>query len=97
MIRRYQVPEGRMLTLPADLTEGNGNTRVKGPETVDIDSARVGVHARFIANRVRLGDLMEVAYDANVPATAGDHAKPAVEAEPSSTTATAAPATAQKG
>lgn len=96
MIRRYRVPEGRMLTLPADLTEGTGNTRVKGPETVDIDDVRLGVHARFIANRIRLGDLEEVSYDANVPATAGDHAKPA-DATPGSTTVTAAPAPAQKG
>lgn len=59
MIRRFDVPEGRVVTLPADLTEGNGNTRLVGPATIDIDSDRIGVHARHIANRLKLGDLVE--------------------------------------
>lgn len=82
-IRRFSVPDGRMVTLPADLTEGNGNTRVQGPETVDIDTSRIGVHARFIANRIKLGDLVEIEHDPSSPATAGDHLRdlPPVSAE----------------
>lgn len=105
-IRRFSVPEGRMVTLPAELTEGNGNTRVKGPETVDIDSSRIGVHSRFIANRIKLGDLVEIEHDPSSPATAGAHLENVeltsqerllLQQAPSSSPTTKTPATPVKG
>ena len=87
-----------MITLHADLTEGTENTRIKGGKNDNIDDARLGAHARFIANRIKLGDLEQVLRDPNAPATAGDHAKPATEADTasSSTTDIATPAAPAK-
>lgn len=62
--RHFTVPEGRHLTLPVGLLPAPGaqNLRVAAGEviTLDDDDPRTKQHQRFISNRIKLGDLVEV-------------------------------------
>lgn len=66
--RQFIVPEGRHLTLPVGLLPAPGatNMRVAGGEviTLDDDDPRTKQYQRFISNRIKLGDLVEVDADA---------------------------------
>lgn len=58
-IRTYRVAPGRVVIPPKGLVAGPGatNLRFAAGETIEIPADKVD---RFIRNRVRLGDLVEV-------------------------------------
>ncbi len=80
-MRRFVVQKGRTVTLPAAMTEGTDNARLDPESTVDLEASRCEPFGRFLANRVKLGDLVEVTY------TEPPNAPPAPASSP-----TAAPA-----
>lgn len=61
MSRRFRVPDGRHVVLPQELLSGPGatNMRLEPGAIVDLDEARCQRHQRYIAGRVRAGDLIE--------------------------------------
>ena len=91
MIRRFQIPDGKHLTLPLSLYAAPGakHHRMCDGDVVDLDFSKPNVqrHQRFIANRVKLGDLVEL--DASkpippkpAPAAAAPSSADAVQAKP---------------
>lgn len=61
-MRRFRVPEGRIVTLPVDLCPGPGvtNMRVVAGGEIDLEVARCTTHTRFLNGRLRAGDLVEL-------------------------------------
>lgn len=63
MPRHFRVPDGRTVTLPQGLQAGPGatNMRLDPGAVVTLDDAACnGEHSRFIAGRLRAGDLEEI-------------------------------------
>ena len=59
-VRRFRVAEGRRVVFPRGVVVGPGATNLAyaGGELVDLPAGAVD---RFVRNRIRLGDLVEVA------------------------------------
>lgn len=82
-MRRFRVPEGRVIVLPQGLLAGPGatNLRLDPGKTVDLEDDRCQQFGRYINGRLRAGDLVE---DASAPDP--DHASaappPAATADP---------------
>lgn len=87
MIRRFRIPEGKHLTLPLSLYAAPGakHHRMSDGDVIEIDDSKPNVqrHQRFLANRLKLGDLVEL--DAAAPAPkkpAPAESAPAAKAKP---------------
>ncbi len=78
-VRRFRACEGRTVTLPAAVTEGTGNTRLDPGDIVDLETERLAPFGRFIANRVKLGDLVELPVTPSSPSSPTAPATPAKE------------------
>jgi hypothetical protein len=67
-IRKFKIPAGRALALPHGLQTAPGamTMRVNAHDIFELDSERCQQFQRFIAGRLRAGDLIEL--DANTPA-----------------------------
>jgi hypothetical protein len=59
--RSFKAGADRVVTLPVSLTQGTGATRLFGGDVIEIETARITPHARYIRRSLRNGDLIELA------------------------------------
>lgn len=81
MPRHFQAAPGRTLTLPQGLAAGPGatNLRLDPGAVVTVDDDRAAHYQRFLANRVAVGDLVELEKppaDAPAPGSVPSLSKP---------------------
>jgi hypothetical protein len=60
--RRFQVPAGRVVTLPVGLLPGPNatNVRLEPGAVVELELERIAGHDRYVNGRLRAGDLVEL-------------------------------------
>ncbi len=68
--RTFKVGDHAHLTLPIELASAPGvnHMRLKPGEVIELDEDRCNTFQRFIAGRVRAGDLVELAAGTPAPA-----------------------------
>ncbi len=72
--RRFKAAEGRHVTMPQGLATGPGATtmRLEPGDSVDLDGDRCQAFQRFIAGRLRAGDLTEEAAEGELAVVTRD-------------------------